>query len=227
MPIDTEKISENMPKNTSGHEVTESGDISNDESANGKDKQEKRSKINCIFKTICRLFGAGKRPIFYGALGLSLLLFTGVIYLKWDDINSFLKINAQNDTFTNPTKKLYHVNREKDDQEKVRGNRSISYDKKNEIFSLKSFVIPFKEQNQTYISMDISFSVYDKEVKQIIIDKSSWIRALIYDILRKEITINKGVPLLENMKIIIVDGIIAALPDIKIDKVYITNFSVV
>jgi len=226
MPVDTEKISKNMPKNTSGHEATESGDISNHESANGKDKQEKLSKINCIFKTICRLFRAGKRPIFYGALGLSLLLVTGVIYLKWGDINSFLTINAQNDTFTNPTKKLYQVNRKKDDQEKASGSGNISYDKKHKIFSFKSFVIPLKEENQTYISMDISFSVYDKEVKQII-DKSSWIRALIYDILRKEISINKGVPLLENMKIIIVDGIIAALPDIKIDKVYITNFSVV
>ncbi|MBN1225612.1 MAG: hypothetical protein JXA79_01350 [Deltaproteobacteria bacterium] len=216
-----------MPKNTSGHEATESVDISNDESANGKDKQEKLSKINCIFKTICRLFEAGKRPIFYGALGLSLLLVTGVIYLMWGDINSFLTINAQNDTFTNPTKKLYQVNRKKDDQEKANGTGNISYDKKHEILSFKSFVIPFKEENQTYVSMDISFSVYDKKVKQIIIEKSSWIRALIYDILRKEIIINKGVPLLENMKIIIVDGIIAALPDIKIDKVYITNFSVV
>jgi flagellar basal body-associated protein FliL len=227
MPVETEKISKNMPKNTSGHKVTEPGDISKDESANLKDKQEKRSKIPCIFKTIYRLFEARKRPIFYGALGLSLLLVSGVIYLKWGDMNSFLKINARNGKFTNPSKILRQITGKKEGQEKPSGKGDLSYDKKNRIFSFKSFVIPCKEQNQTYISMDISFSVYDKEVKHMIIDKSSWIRALIYDILRKEIHINKGLPLLENMKIIIADGIIAALPDIKIDKVYITNFSVV
>lgn len=227
MSVKTEKPSKNPSPNNPAEGVIESRHTSDDQSENIQDEREKFSRIHSIFKTILRVLKARKRPIFYSALALSLLLVAGGIYLKWASIGSFLKIYVQHDKFSNPSKVLCRIDQKEQDYDTINGEKDFSYDKKKRIFSFKYFIIPLKKQEEAYVSMDISFSVYDNQSRQIIIDKRNWIRALIYDIVRKEINVNKAIPLLKNMKIIIGDGIIGGLPEIKIDRVYITNFSVV
>jgi flagellar basal body-associated protein FliL len=225
MPEDNEQVLENMPENNDTENI-EPGDVSSDESGKPQDDKDKSSlKIN-FFHRIYGLFKSKKKLILYGVGGLCLFLSIGTIYLKWGGINGFLdkKTVDHHDKFTDSNKVKIQINQREGDNKKVNVQGNTPEDQKNKLLSFNSFIIPLKEQEKTYISLSISFDVQDKTLRQIMTERSSWIRGLIYDILREEVNINKEIPLLESLKIAIVEGIIAALPDIKIDKVYITQF---
>lgn len=225
MPEDNEQVLENMPENNDTENI-EPGDVSSDESDKPQDDKDKSSlKIN-FFHRIYGLFKSKKKLILYGVGGLCLFLSIGTIYLKWGGINGFLDKKTVNhhDKFTDSNKVKIQINQREGDNKKVNVQGNTPEDQKNKLLSFNSFIIPLKEQEKTYISLSISFDVQDKTLRQIMTERSSWIRGLIYDILREEVNINKEIPLLESLKIAIVEGIIAALPDIKIDKVYITQF---
>jgi flagellar basal body-associated protein FliL len=225
MPEDNEQVLENMPENNDTENI-EPGDVSSDESDKPQDDKDKSSlKIN-FFHRIYGLFKSKKKLILYGVGGLCLFLSIGTIYLKWGGINGFLdkKTVDHHDKFTDSNKVKIQINQREGDNKKVNVQGNTPEDQKNQLLSFNSFIIPLKEQEKTYISLSISFDVQDKTLRQIMTERSSWIRGLIYDILREEVNINKEIPLLESLKIAIVEGIIAALPDIRIDKVYITQF---
>lgn len=225
MPEDNEQILENVPENNDAENI-EPGDVSSDESDKSQDDKDKSSlKIN-FFHRIYGLFKSKKKLVLYGVAGLCLFLSTGTIYLKWGGINGSLdkKTVDHHDKFNNSNKVKIHINQSEGDNKKMNVQGNTPEDQKNQLLSFNSFIIPLKEQKKTYISINISFDVHDKTLRQMMTEKSSWIRGLIYDILREEVNVNKEIPLLESLKIAIVEGIIAALPDIKIDKVYITQF---
>jgi len=225
MPEDKEQVLENVPENIDMENI-ESGKVFSDESDKPQDDKDKSSlKIN-FFHRIYGLFKSRKKLILYGLAGLCLFLSTGTIYLKWGDINGSLdkKTVSHYDKFNNSNKVKIQINQSEGDNKKVNVQGNTPEDHKNQLLSFNSFIIPLKEQDKTYISINISFDVHDKTLRQMMTEKSSWIRGLIYDILREEVNINKEIPLLKSLKIAIVEGITAALPDIKIDKVYITQF---
>lgn len=225
MSKDSEQALENVPKNND-RESIESGDVSSDESDSLQDDKGKFSLKNKFFRGIYGLFEDKKKLILYGAAGLCFFLATGTIYLKKGHIKGFF--NAQtisnHDKFTNPNKVTIKINQREDDNKKVTFQGYTSEDQKNQLLSFNSFIVPLKKQEKTYISLNISFDIHDKKLRQMLIERGSWIRGLIYDILREEVNVNKEIPLLESMIIVIVEGISAALPDITIDKVYITKY---
>ncbi len=225
MSKDTEQALENVPENND-RENSKSGDISSDESDMSQDDKDKFSLKKIFFRRIAGLCEGKKKLILYGAAGLCFFLATGTVYLKKEEFKGFFTVKTINhhDKFTNSNKVTIKINQKEDDNKKVNLQDYTSEDQKNKLLSFNSFIVPLKEQEKTYISLNISFDIHDKTLRQMLIKRSSWIRGLIYDILREEVNINKEIPLLESMIIVIVEGIIGALPDITIDKVYITKY---
>ncbi|GAG19995.1 unnamed protein product, partial [marine sediment metagenome] len=95
----------------------------------------------------------------------------------------------------------------------------------DQLLIFHSFVIPLKENREfTYISLSISFSVPNIELKREMIEKKGRLRGIIYDMLREEMNKVKEIPPLEKLKESITRGVNAALSAGKVNKVYITNF---
>ena len=96
---------------------------------------------------------------------------------------------------------------------------------KHQLLIFHSFVIPFKENKQfTYISLSISFNLPNKQLKREMIVKKHQLRGIIYEKLRQEINKKEEVPLLEELKEVIIRGVNIALSDGKVKEVYITEF---
>lgn len=105
----------------------------------------------------------------------------------------------------------------------VQINQSVT--PKDQLLIFHSFVIPFKENKQfAYISLSISFNLPNKQLKREMIEKKHQLRGIIYEKLRQEINKKKEVPLLEELKEVIIRGVNIALSDGKVEEVYITEF---
>ena len=89
---------------------------------------------------------------------------------------------------------------------------------------LNDFVIPFaKSGTFTYASLNISFSLKNEEVWAEMINKKTWLRAIIYDRLSQEINRSGEMPALEKLKRLIMEEINRSLTSGKINEVYVTD----
>lgn len=95
-------------------------------------------------------------------------------------------------------------------------------------FKLAPFIIPFKENNQyTYITLSISFTMPNRELMDEIVEKKKQIRGIIYDILTVNINNVQDVSSLNRLKEFIISSVNGVLTAGKIKEAIITGFSVV
>ena len=95
----------------------------------------------------------------------------------------------------------------------------------DQLLLFNSFVIPLNEKiGLTYISLNISFNVPNKVVRQEIIEKKEQLRGIMYDILREEINRREKIPPLKTIKGFLINRINMALSAGKVNEVYITKF---
>ena len=140
------------------------------------------------------------------ALMILLLIGIGFLYLQKDN---FLTESHQEQF--NQKKTLPHV-------QKFEVENFI-------LLTFESFVIPFKKNMKfSYLSLSISLTLPNKELKREMIGKKDQLRGIIYDTLRKEIIKTKTIPPLEKVKYLIIRRINRVLSAGKISDVYITQF---
>jgi len=97
-----------------------------------------------------------------------------------------------------------------------------------ESIKFESFIIPFREHGKfTYISLSISFELPNKELMDEMIEKNTWIRGVIYNILNDNIYVLENVSSLIKLKQFIIDSVNNVLTSGKVDKAIITDFSTV
>jgi flagellar basal body-associated protein FliL len=90
------------------------------------------------------------------------------------------------------------------------------------------FIIPFNKHGKfTYISLSISFELPNKELMDEMIEKSHWIRGIIYNILSNNIYVLENVSSLTKLKKFIINGVNQVLTAGKVNKAIITDFSTV
>jgi len=90
------------------------------------------------------------------------------------------------------------------------------------------FIIPFRDHGKfTYISLSISFELPNKELMDEMIEKNTWIRGVIYNILNDNIYVLENVSSLIKLKQFIIDSVNNVLTSGKVDKAIITDFSTV
>ena len=152
-------------------------------------------------KGIWGKYGGKARLSLSIAIGLSLLMGIGYLYLKGKIFNITVDQKREIPQF----------------------NRLAV--PKDQLLIFPSFVIPFKENKRfTYISLSIYFNLPNKELMREMIEEKSELRGIIYDILRQEINKLKEVPSLEELKGFIIRGVNTALSAGKVNEVYITKF---
>ena len=90
---------------------------------------------------------------------------------------------------------------------------------------LDAFVIPFmKSTNFTYVSLNISFSLRNGEIRAEMIEKKTRLRGIIFDRLNNEINLSEQIPSLEELKAIVMEEINRSLTSGKIHDAYVTDF---
>ena len=98
----------------------------------------------------------------------------------------------------------------------VMSGRSLVFD---------SFVIPFREHDKfAYLSLDISFRLMDRELAEEMTAKRDLLRGIIYDILREEVNKTGKLPLLDELKEHIIEGVNKALSSGKVKEAYVVDF---
>lgn len=96
------------------------------------------------------------------------------------------------------------------------------------IFVLEPFVVPFDgNTDYTYITMDFSFKLADKNLQEELIAKQKHIRKIIYDVLLREAGNAETVPPPEILKVIIRSEINRILANGQILEVYVTRYNAV
>ena len=90
------------------------------------------------------------------------------------------------------------------------------------------FIIPFKEHGKfTYISLSISFELPNKELMGEMLEKSNWIRGIIYNILCENIYVLENVSSLMRLKKFIINNVNDILTSGKVNEAIISDFSTV
>ena len=98
----------------------------------------------------------------------------------------------------------------------------ISHDQS---FILDSFIIPFKgNQRITYISLNISFKLSNRELMGEMLEKKDQLRGIIYDILGEEINKVKDAPSIQKLKELIIRGVNKVLAAGEVSEAIITDF---
>ena len=98
----------------------------------------------------------------------------------------------------------------------------ISHDQS---FILDSFIIPFKgNQRITYISLNISFKLSNRELMEEMLEKKGQLRGIIYDILGEEINKVKDAPSIQKLKELIIRGVNKVLTAGEVSEAIITDF---
>ncbi len=98
----------------------------------------------------------------------------------------------------------------------VMAGRSLVFD---------SFVIPFREHDKfAYLALDISFRLMDRALAEEMTAKRDLLRGIIYDILREEVNKTGKLPLLDELKEHIIEGVNKALSSGKVKEAYIIDF---
>ena len=98
----------------------------------------------------------------------------------------------------------------------VMSGRSLVFD---------SFVITFREHDKfAYLSLDISFRLMDRALAEEMTAKRDLLRGIIYDILREEVNKTGKLPLLDELKEHIIEGVNKALSSGKVKEAYIVDF---
>ena len=98
----------------------------------------------------------------------------------------------------------------------------ISHDQS---FILDSFIIPFKgNQRITYISLNISFKLSNRELMGEMLEKKDQLRGIIYDILGEEINKVKDAPSIQKLKELIIRGVNKVLTAGEVSEAIITDF---
>ncbi|MCK5570975.1 MAG: flagellar basal body-associated FliL family protein [Spirochaetes bacterium] len=98
----------------------------------------------------------------------------------------------------------------------------ISHDQS---FILDSFIIPFKgNQRITYISLNISFKLSNRELMEEMLEKKGQLRGIIYDILGEEINKVKDAPSIQKLKELIIRGVNKVLAAGEVSEAIITDF---
>ncbi|MBW1751600.1 MAG: hypothetical protein JRJ46_00505 [Deltaproteobacteria bacterium] len=98
----------------------------------------------------------------------------------------------------------------------VMSGRSLVFD---------SFVIPFREHDKfAYLSLDISFRLMDRALAEEMTAKRDLLRGIIYDILREEVNKTGKLPLLDELKEHIIEGVNKALSSGKVKEAYVVDF---
>lgn len=92
-------------------------------------------------------------------------------------------------------------------------------------FILDSFIIPFKgNQRITYISLNISFKLSNRELMKEMLGKKDQLRGIIYDILAEEINKVKDAPSIQKLKELIIRGVNKVLIAGEVSEAIITDF---
>jgi len=87
------------------------------------------------------------------------------------------------------------------------------------------FVIPLKEHERfTYISLSISFDLTNDELNREFFEKKVLLRAIIYDILNKELNRSNEIPPVEDLKKFIIKEVNHVLANGAVTRAYIMNF---
>jgi flagellar basal body-associated protein FliL len=101
----------------------------------------------------------------------------------------------------------------------------IQYSKSVEF---ETFIIPFRKHGKfTYISLSISFELPNKELMDEMLEKSNWIRGIIYNILNENIHVLENVSSLMKLKTVIINKVNDVLTEGKVSQTIITDFSTV
>ena len=105
---------------------------------------------------------------------------------------------------------------------------SQAVNQKEEIIEFKSFVIPFKQSGKfTYISLSIIFKLPDKKAKRKMILEKTWMRAMIYDAVKKKINTSEDTSSSQLLKTIIIKAVHKILPAERVNDFEIKDFQAV
>lgn len=100
--------------------------------------------------------------------------------------------------------------------------------KKEETLEFKSFVIPFKQSGKfAYVSLSIIFKLPDKKAKRKMILEKNWMRAMIYDTVKKKINISEETSSSQLLKTIIIRAVHDTLSAAGINDFEIKDFQAV
>jgi flagellar basal body-associated protein FliL len=113
-------------------------------------------------------------------------------------------------------------------EEKPNSDRVIQT-KKIEKYTLKldSFLIPYSQNQSSYISLDFSLDVPEGPLKRELIKKRGLIRGVVYELLVNYIDSLQGIPAPEKIKDVITQGVNGSLSKGKISELYLTQFIVI
>lgn len=119
---------------------------------------------------------------------------------------------------------VYYFSQNKNEKEITSRAKTfpISHDQS---FILDSFIIPFKgNQRITYISLNISFKLSNRELMEEMLEKKGQLRGIIYDILGEEINKVKDAPSIQKLKELIIRGVNKVLTAGEVSEAIITDF---
>ena len=178
----------------SGNELDEPGDEESKSFA-GKELNESKNKINKALPKE-KNKSKGKKKLF-------LFFVTGICLLAGG---------------------VYYFSQNKNEKEIASRAKTfpISHDQS---FILDSFIIPFKgNQRITYISLNISFKLSNRELMEEMLEKKGQLRGIIYDILGEEINKVKDAPSIQKLKELIIRGVNKVLAAGEVSEAIITDF---
>ncbi len=96
--------------------------------------------------------------------------------------------------------------------------------RKDQLIRYNLFIIPYHSNNQfTYLSLNISFKLPNKELRREMLEKREKLRGIIYEIMRLEINRVNQFPSLKKLKQIIVRGVNEVISNGKIHAVFVTD----
>ncbi len=193
------------PESSSGGENSVSGsqvNIVTGDVFEGSGKQETKPESNRGNPPGRRRnYGAKSKFLLVIAIGVSLFLGIGYIYVKPNNLK---------------------LNNEKSDLVSGKDNY---YAKKGESVTFDPFIVPFKNNTRfTYISLSIVISLPNNEVRNEMTRKRDRIRGILYDMFIEEVNRENKIPPIDHLKKSIIRTVNRVLSVGVVKEVFVTQF---